>query len=280
MATFNDLPDEASPALTDKVFTGRGAASGAERKPTLQGIMDLYGTTTPTAAKMPIADGAGKIDVGWIPTTGLAIIPRAGTQAEMDVTTLEQSELGVTTDTLRIYMGDGETPGNIHMTPLGYARDGVLDVAGVEGGTYTNEVLGLGSIAAQVAYVGGMADYTGTNGLSFSGGISVALFAVSDVSLVAPLISMSGEEIASSGAQTIEKSFGNVIFAASAASVVVTSAQLTDIDYEVFTQVETNDATMYAVVVTKANGSFTLTAKPAAPTGAVRVGFQAIKKIL
>lgn len=41
MATFNDLPDEASPVLTDKVFTGRGSASGAERKPTLQAVQVL-----------------------------------------------------------------------------------------------------------------------------------------------------------------------------------------------------------------------------------------------
>lgn len=279
MANFNDLPDEASPALTDKVFTGRGAAAGAERKPTLQGIMDLYGTTTPTAAKMPIADGAGKIDVGWIPTTGLAIIPRAGTQAEMDATTLEQSELGVTTDTLRIYMGDGATPGNIHMTPLGYARDGVLDVAGVEAGNYINEVLALGGIASQFAYVGGMSDFTGGNGLSFSA-TSAGVFALAEVGLSAPLISMLGEDISSSGAQTIEKSFSNVIFAASATSVVVTSVQLTDVAYEVFAQVETNDSTMYAVVVTKGNGSFTLTAKPSAPTGAVRVSFLAVKQTL
>lgn len=277
MANFNDLPDEASPALTDKVFTGRGTLAGAERKPTIQAIRDLVASTTSSNGIIPRAGVDGKIDIAFIPTTDIAIIPRAGTQAEMDATTLEQSELGVTTDTLRLYMGDGATPGNIHMTPLGYARDGVLDFAGFDLGTYTNEAMVLGSSIIGTLYTTGVFDLTGGSGIGVSAN-SANITAPVEAGIQSPLVFFQGTDVATTGAQTIETSIGNVIFAAGAATLVVTSAQLTDIEYEVFPSVQTNDATMYAVVVTKANGSFTLTAKPGVPTGSVRVGLLMFKK--
>jgi hypothetical protein len=40
MSNFNSLPAETTPLLTDKVFTARGNAAGAERAPTFQTIAD------------------------------------------------------------------------------------------------------------------------------------------------------------------------------------------------------------------------------------------------
>lgn len=277
MANFNDLPDEASPALTDKVFTGRGTLAGAERKPTIQAIRDLVASTTSSNGIIPRAGADGKIDIAFIPTTDIAIIPRAGTQAEMDATTLEQSELGVTTDTLRLYMGDGATPGNIHMTPLGYSRVGVIDTAGFDLGLYSSEALVLGVSLIGILQIQQMTNVTGESGVGLTA-TDAELFSPVEAGIASPLFRITGTDVASTGAQTIETSISNVIFAAGASTLVVTSAQLTGIDYEVFPSVEGSDATMYAVVVTKASGSFTLTAKPATPTGNVRVGLLVVKK--
>lgn len=81
------------------------------------------------------------------------------------------------------------------------------------------------------------------------------------------------------GANAINKAAGSVNFASGATTLVVenslvvapTSAQTGSI---ITATVRTNDATMSsAVVVCSANGSFTIHAKPSAPTGEVRVDF-------
>ena len=77
------------------------------------------------------------------------------------------------------------------------------------------------------------------------------------------------------GAQTISKPAGSVNFAAAAASLVVTNTLVTTSSCIVAT-VGTNDATMFQCQAVAAAGSFTLFAKPAAPTAETRVNFLVI----
>lgn len=43
MSDFNSLPAEPAPLITDKVFTARGIAAGAERQPTVAEILAIFG---------------------------------------------------------------------------------------------------------------------------------------------------------------------------------------------------------------------------------------------
>jgi hypothetical protein len=45
MSDFNSLPDEPAPLITDRLFTARGAAAGAERKPTIAAVLALLAGT-------------------------------------------------------------------------------------------------------------------------------------------------------------------------------------------------------------------------------------------
>jgi hypothetical protein len=74
------------------------------------------------------------------------------------------------------------------------------------------------------------------------------------------------------GAQTISKPAGSVNFAAAAASLVVTNT-LVNTSSVIIANIATNDATMFDVQVVAGSGSFTLYAKPAAPTAETRVNF-------
>lgn len=49
MSDFNDLPPEATPQTTDKIFTARGTGAGAERAPTIAALLDLIGVFRQTA---------------------------------------------------------------------------------------------------------------------------------------------------------------------------------------------------------------------------------------
>jgi hypothetical protein len=43
MSDFNSLPAEPAPLVTDKIFTARGAAAGAERQPTIAQVLAIFG---------------------------------------------------------------------------------------------------------------------------------------------------------------------------------------------------------------------------------------------
>lgn len=81
---------------------------------------------------------------------------------------------------------------------------------------------------------------------------------------------------ATTGAQTINKPSGSVIFAAGASSLVVTNSYVTT-SSQVFVQVYGSDATFTTARVSRASGSFTITANAAA-TAQTTVGFFVINQ--
>lgn len=76
MSNFNSLPNEASPALTDRVFTGRGTGAGAERKPLWSAVLSLFRVNLRTrtvvlvSASGSIATDAAAADLISITATG------------------------------------------------------------------------------------------------------------------------------------------------------------------------------------------------------------------
>lgn len=69
MANFNNLPVQASPATSDKVFSARGTAVGAEQSVSLLAIQTLFETAY-DARYAAFAGGSGIVTVGTI-TSGV-----------------------------------------------------------------------------------------------------------------------------------------------------------------------------------------------------------------
>ena len=121
-----------------------------------------------------------------------------------------------------------------------------------------------GTIASQdadaVAITGGAIDGTAIGGTTKAAGGFTTL--TLDKTITA---------VATTGAQTIDKTSGSVNFAAAAASLVVTNSLVTANSIVIAT-VGTNDATMKSAAAVAGAGSFTLYAD-AAPTAETRVNF-------
>lgn len=89
-------------------------------------------TTTATAAKIPRADGNGKISLDWLDTSNLSLILRQGSDAERQTVIFASGEPVWTTDTKRLYVGDGTTLGGVDFAPVRSVagKTGVVTLAG------------------------------------------------------------------------------------------------------------------------------------------------------
>jgi hypothetical protein len=108
------------------------------------------------------------------------------------------------------------------------------------------------------------------NSISYSG--SSTNLTLSEGSVSYYLTNRTNTAGGTTGAQSINKPYGSVNFAAGAQSLVVTNSK-SDANSIIFLTAQTNDATCRDFSVTRAAGSFTINANQAC-TAETRVGFQ------
>jgi hypothetical protein len=95
--SVTDYRSAKSGSVTNFTPTDHGALTGLGDDDHPQYLLVSETTATPTASKIPIADGTGKLDSGWLPSTGFAVIE--GTRAEIIVQTPTVNSFAVPTDT-------------------------------------------------------------------------------------------------------------------------------------------------------------------------------------